>query len=50
MTPPSDELAAFVESRAIRWQKDRTYQQQLARESKPRIGETLKKIRERRAA
>lgn len=46
----TDALTQFIESRAIRYQHDRTYRQNLVRESAPRIGETLKQQREREAA
>lgn len=50
MTNRSDELDGFLENSAIRWDRDRSYRDQLMKEAKPSVGETLKKIRERRAA
>ncbi|MDF2899677.1 MAG: hypothetical protein K0Q46_6463 [Rhodococcus erythropolis] len=50
MTSPTDEMDGFIENSALRWAKDRNYRAQLMKEAKPRVGETLKKIRERRAA
>lgn len=47
---PSDGLAAFIELSALRWQRDRAYRDALMREAKPQIGETLKRLRERKTA
>lgn len=47
---PSDGLATFIEMAALRWKRDRSYREQLMREAKPQIGETLKRLRERKTA
>jgi hypothetical protein len=43
----SDDLESFVEMAAVRWKRDPRYRQQLMREAKPTIAETLRRERRR---